>query len=383
MIKLLHLITGLGRGGAEGTLVRLVTRMDRARFTNVVVSLGDEGVFGEELRRAGVDVRALGISGPGTAFAGYSALKRILCDAAPDVVQSWLYHADLMAALAVPRAVTLAWNLRNSDLSPSGRLSWRVLAYILARLSARPNVIVTNARANIAEHIVAGYRPRQTRVIPNGVDAQAFRPGALSADEARASFGLPQKAFLIGMPARFDSFKDHATFLAAARVLKRQVPSVRFVLAGTGTTWDNAVLAKQVRDQELSDSVHLLGDVVEMPSLYSALDLVTLTSSHGEGFPNVIAEAMASAKPVVATDVGDVREMIGDPEGVVAPRSPQAVAVAWLAVYTRSSEERLVLGERLRRRAVTSFSIEAATKAYEDLYEELVATHSNPQADAT
>lgn len=377
MITVLHLITGLGRGGAEGALVRLVTRMDRQRFTNVVVSLRDGGVWAETLRARGIELRSLGMSGPIDAISGFSKLKRILREVRPDIVQSWLYHADLMAALAAPSHMPLVWNLRNSDLSESHRASWRVLVALLARLSSRPDVIVANAEPNIAAHLARGYRPRRTLVIPNGVDTSAFAPLSVSQEEARARLGLPVAAFLVGMPARYDDFKDHATFARAAAMFKLQAPEAQFVLAGSGMTAGASGMSKLINDSGVAPVTHLLGEIEDMRTLYGALDLVTLTSSHGEGFPNVVAEAMACARPVVATTVGDTRAMIADDALLAPPRAPQALAAAWKAVYDLSPEQRAQLGMRLRQRAETNFSIDAATRAYEELYAGLVGRTLN------
>lgn len=371
MITIAHVITGLDRGGAEGVLARLVTSMDHAKFRNLVISLRDDGVWGGKLRAEGIEVHCLGIRDLFGMLAGRAKLKRLVQAAAPDVVQGWLYHGDLLATLATPPSTALAWNLRNSDLAASGRTSWRVLVALLSRLSTRPDVVIANAQANLNAHIERGYRPRRTHVIPNGVDTESFKLGACSRASARERFGLPDQAFLIGMPARYDGFKDHRTFLAAAALLSQTGLNVEFALAGTDIGEANATLVRLVDEAGLREGVHLLGETDDMPALYAAFDMVTLTSSHGEGFPNVVAEAMASGKPIVATDVGDVRQMIEDASLITPPRAPDALAKAWRAIVELGPDGRAALGARLRAHAEASFGMDAATHAYEALYADL------------
>lgn len=366
MIIVLHLITGLGRGGAEGALARLVLGMDRTRFHSVVVSLRAGGAWAAPLGAAGIEVRSLDMDSPLDLPRARKRLRRIVAEIRPNIVESWLYHADLMAALTSGGA-RLAWNLRNSDLSQSRRLSWRILVMLLARFSRRPDVIISNSRAGLDAHLRRGYQPRRALVIPNGIDTRFFRPGNRAA--ARALLGLPPEGFLVGMPARLEGFKDHATFLAAATLLARTNPDAGFVLAGTGATLGNVALSSG----GLGRRLHLLGEIANMPEFYAAVDLVTLTSSHGEGFPNVIGEAMACARPVVATDVGDVRALVGDAGQVVPPCAPQALADAWAEIARLNNEARAAVGARGLAHIERNFTLDTAIAAYQELYEELAS----------
>jgi len=364
VITILHLITDLGRGGAQNALSRLVLGMDRAQFRSVVVSLKPGGPWTEVLRQAGVEVRDIGFERANDVFRAHTELQRILRQVEPNIVQSWLYHADLMATLARPHrfGASLGWNLRNSDLSESRRLDWRCLVALLAALSRTPRFVVSNSQSGIEAHLRMGYRPQRIELIPNGIDTQVFRPDLTNRAEARALFGLPQDKFLIGMVARYDDFKDHRTFAQAASLQ----PGAHFVLAGAGT--DSAELKRLVSGFGLAARLSALGDVGQIATLYQAFDIATLTSSHGEGFPNAVAEAMACGLPVVATDVGATRDIVGDAGIVVQRGAPADLAKAWAQLGALAHIDRAEMGRRARERIATRYGLTTVIKAYEALY---------------
>ncbi len=369
MITVLHVITGLSRGGAEGALSRLVQAMNREEFRSVVVSLRDLGAWGPKLRAAGITVHALDAERWSDGFAALRKLQRIARELQPHIVQSWLYHADLMATLARPRTARLAWNIRNSDLSQARR--WRALVATLATLSRAPDVVVANANSGLHAHLDAGYRPRRSIVIPNGVDTDEFKPNPAARVAARRAFGLPETSFIIGMPARADAAKDHATFFAAAAAVLGVRADATFAIAGVGANPRNASLKEAARSVGLDGRIAMLDEVDDMPALYAALDVVALTSVRGEGFPNVVAEAMACGLPVVATDDGDVRRIVGDAGHVVPRGDVPAVAKAMKQCIAAPPEARSALGARARARIEANFSLAAATAAYQQLYREL------------
>jgi glycosyltransferase involved in cell wall biosynthesis len=375
MITVLHVITGLREAGAEQALARLVIGLDRSRFRCVVAVLRDGGPWRGALEAAGIEVIPLALNKTSDSLIGLQRLVGAWRRVRPQVVQSWLYHADLLATLAsnLAPSARLVWTLRNSDLSGSARSDWNILTASLASLSRRPDVIVSNSHAGLAAHRALGYRPRDACVIPNGVDLDVFRPA--SAEErsaARARLGLPSEPFIIGMAARYDPAKRHADFLAAARIAKDSGFGGLFVLAGRGVDASNDALVQAIASAGLSEGVRLIGTQSDMPAFYAALDLATLTSIRGEGFPNVIAEAMACALPVVATDSGDER-VITRNVGTVVPAGARAdIADAWLRIAALTQSERAELGASARARIAKAYPLAASIRAYEQLYEELV-----------
>jgi len=222
--SIVHLITGLGVGGAERVLVRLASALPRDRFDTLVVSMLEEGPLAAPLRDAGIDVRTLGMAPGRPSVRALRQLVRLLRERRPDVLQTWLYHADLMglAAAALSGVGTVLWNIRASDLDLShSRVQSRWTRWACARLSARPRAVVVNADAGRVWHEALGYRPREWVVIPNGVDVSAFRPDPAAREAVRAELGISSDAPVVGLIARWDPAKDHGTFLAAAA---RKVP---------------------------------------------------------------------------------------------------------------------------------------------------------------
>ncbi|MDA8232969.1 MAG: glycosyltransferase [Magnetospirillum sp.] len=371
MIVVGHLITGLGSGGAERMLTRVAGMSDRNRFRHVVVSLTDEGFFGPVLRTAGIAVHSLGLRrglpNPATLFRLVALLRR----EKPDVLMTWLYHADFLGTLAAPLAgvPSLVWNLRCSDmdLRRYSRQSALVVK-ALARLSRVPDVVLANSRAGIAAHRALGYTPRRWEMIPNGLDLAEFTPDPDARSGFRQQLGLAPDDVVVGMVGRFDPMKDHATFLGALAAASRCRPRVRGLLVGRGTEPGEAALDALVGESGLGDRLMRLGERRDIPKILPAFDVLVSASAFGEGFPNVVAEAMACGVPAVVTDVGDSREVVGDAGFVVPPRSPERLAGALDRVLALPRDSLRALGETARNRAVERFSLAQVVDRYEALF---------------
>jgi glycosyltransferase involved in cell wall biosynthesis len=371
MIRVLHLITTLEVGGAETSLVRLVTRLDPSRFSCAVVALAGPATLARELDAAGIETHTVSDArgvGPG-ALRRLAALVRRF---RPDVLQTWLYHADLLG-LAVGRALrvpSIGWNVRCADLESRDHprsLFW--LRSLLARLSARPDFVVVNSEAGRSAHEGIGYRPRRWARIPNGIDTEAFAPSAEARHAVRGELGIPPNAPVVGLVARYHPMKDHATFVAACAEVRRHCPELRVLMAGRGVDDGNRVLGAALAAHGLSACTRLLGEVTRPAGLLAALD-VSVSSSYGEAFPNIVAEAMATGVPVVATDAGDSALIVGECGSVVPARDPAALAHAVGRVLSMPPEARRALGCGGRERIVREFSMAAAVARYETLYEE-------------
>jgi glycosyltransferase involved in cell wall biosynthesis len=373
MITIVHLITGLETGGAERVLSDLVALTDRDRFRSVVVSIRNPGKMASAIVRAGVELRTLGIRrgmpNPRRLF----RLDRLLREVRPEILQTWLYHADFLGLLArqLGRLPHLVWNVRCSDASllPADIALRRLLAWC----SRMPDAVVVNSRAGRRFHERIGYRPRRWEYVPNGFDTNEFRPDPEARGHIRTGVGIADETIMIGLPARYHPMKDHDTFLDAAAILVTIRPEVRFALLGAGIEPANRALAKALAGRGLSDRVLLLGERDDMAGIYAAFDIATLSSAFGEGFPNVLGEAMASALPCVATDSGDAAELLGRTGIVVQPRDPQALAAAWRKLIDAGAEGRRLLGNEARERIAGEYGIGTVVARYEALYSDIVA----------
>lgn len=371
-IRVTHLVTDLAPGGAEFFLQRLVTaQQDDIRHR--VISLTSEGELGPEIRAAGVEVEALSL----TRFAGapraLTRLLRILREDTPEVLMTWLYHADFLgtvAALLGPRT-KLVWNIRcaDMDLSKYGRVS-RMLPHVLARMSRRPAAVVANSEAGRQIHERYGYGPRRWEILPNGFDMQTFRPDPARRAQMRSTLGIDQNAPVVGLFARFDPMKDHATFLSAAELVAKARPDVLFLLAGRGT--DSAAFNRLIGHREaLRTRLILLGERRDMPTLLAGTD-IAVCSSLTEGFPNTIGEAMASGVPCVSTEVGDAATLIGNTGGLVPKADPYALARKLQDLLDVTPEARATLGAAARQRIEARFSLQAIVTGYRELFADLV-----------
>jgi glycosyltransferase involved in cell wall biosynthesis len=364
MLTILHLITGLDTGGAERMLFQLATRTDRTRFRTVVVSMTDRGTIGPLIEAAGIPVQALGMRRWLPDPRGILRLAAILRALSPDIVQTWLHHADLfgLIMLRLGRVRHLLWALHSSDMQESA-----LVRRLLVRGSARPDAVVTVSRFGQRFHTELGYRPRRWVYIPNGFDTVSLHPDEAARRRGRALLGIADSEIAILLPARHHPMKDHANFFAAAARLAASEPNARFVLAGTGSD----ALGDPIAAHGLAGRVLPIGHRTDLDGLYPAFDIVTLSSAYGEAFPMVLGEAMACGVPCVATDVGDTALLIGDAGTVVPARDPGALAEGWRGIIALAPEERRALGVKARAHIVANYDLERIVPRFEALYREI------------
>lgn len=362
-----HLITGLDVGGAETMLARLVARSDRHSFRHRVISMRAPGDMATVIRAAGVPVESLdirsGIPDPRAAL----KLRRLLSQDTPDILQSWMYHANLLASTARPaKRVPVIWNMRAVPDVDYGRQVAMIDA-TLSRLARVPAAIVVNSEYGRDYMAGRGYAGARWKVIPNGFDTVDFRPDADARRRVRSAWGVSEDQTLIGLVARIDPVKDHATFLEAARLLADHDSNTRFVCVGSGNAHLEAHLREVAMGKGIGDRVIWAGARKDIATVNCAFDIATCCSV-SESFPNVVGEAMACGVPCVVTDVGDSAMLVGDTGTVVQPRSPSALASAWLAMIAGGKVVRANLGGRARERIQSDFSLDRVVADYEDLY---------------
>jgi glycosyltransferase involved in cell wall biosynthesis len=372
MIRVVHVITGLEPGGAEHQLVNVASRLDRSRYEPVVISLTGRGPLTEPLEAAGVPVHGLRVRDP----IGFARLARVLRRERPDLVETWLYKADLIgssATIAVTRA-PLLWSIHQTELQPEPGLRSNVWA---AKAGARlsrwlPTLILCVSPEAADAHAAMGYRRDKLRVVPNGFDVDRFRPDDGARVALRRELGWDETTPIVGLVARFDPQKDHRTFLAAASRVAAELPQARFVLCGRGITTDNRGLVDLIEANELGQRVRLLGTRDDMPRVTAALDVAVSSSAFGEAFSIAIGEAMAAGVPCVVTASGNAAELVGDAGRVVPVRDAGALGAGMLDVLRLSQDERRALGARGRATIVERYSLDSVVRRYESTYDEVL-----------
>jgi glycosyltransferase involved in cell wall biosynthesis len=371
VIRVTHIIAGLAPDGAEKMLHRLIAGMDSTRFESEVISLTDLGPMARQIEACGARARALGMK-RGSANPFYLLrLAGWLRKSQPQVIQTWMYHADLVGGIAARLAglSSVVWNIRHSELHPeTDKRSTLWTARACARLSRRlPKRIVCCSEASRKFHADMGYAPDRMQVIPNGFDLNRFQSDPRQRVQTREALGIPQSAPVIGLIARKHAVKDHRNFMQAAGLLHRELPEVHFVLCGEGITSQDPELAAWAESAGIQGVCHLLGQREDIPQILNALDVAT-SSSSGEAFPNAVAEAMSCGIPCVVTDVGDSRFIVGETGRVVPPRVPAALAEGWSQLLGAGPDVRRRLGLAARERVEQNFGMAALVKQYQDLY---------------
>lgn len=366
MKTVLHIITGLGDGGAEAVLYRLVSNATESR--HAVISLTDAGKYGPLLVAAGIPVTCLNMPRGRITAAGLWRLWRSIRQTRPDVVQTWMYHADLLGGLAARLAGVrnICWGIHHTTLDPGHSARSTILvAKACARLSRLvPHRIICCAEKSRAIHAALGYDAARMTVVPNGYDLSVFQLDPRAGAALRADLGLAPQAPVLGFVARFDPLKDHGTLLAALILLREQGLRPTCLLVGTGMAADNAALSRMLATAGLGEQIRLLGRRSDIPAVMSALDLHVM-SSNSEAFPNVLAEAMACGTPCVSTDVGDAAAILGVTGRIVPPRDPAALAAAIAGMLALRDGPDWQAQRRIARQHVAEhFSLERMVENY-------------------
>lgn len=359
-------------------LLKLVSQLNPENYIAQVVSLSGDGPLGEAFRATGLRLDC--ISSPLGLYDPVRLLKLavVLRKFNPDIIQGWMYHGNTAASLACyfgGLRAPVFWNVRGSnavsdDVRLLGRLNHRLSTY----LSAGTRWIVNNSLASALQHEAKlGYPADKRVVIPNGFNAQLFKPDEFRRTSMRQALAISSSAIIVGYVGRDHIDKDVSNFMAAARSIAESgwiTSEIVFVLAGQSLVdgcryWEDL-------DEACRKRFRFLGVVDQVADLLPAFDILVL-SSRRENFPNTLGESMCCAVPVVATNVGDCEFLVGDAALIVPPESPEAIRAALLRLIDMGVNERTRLGLKLRQRAIEKFSLDEIVARYQQLYESAVS----------
>ncbi len=363
MIRLCFLIRQLNLGGAQRQLLTLAAGLDCQQFEITLLTFYSGGLLRAQLDDlAQVKYLSLNKERRWELLSFMLRLGRALRHARPQILHSYLGVSNVLAVLLKPflRHVRIVWGVRASNMDWS-RYPWheRIVFQLQRWLARWADLIIINSNAGFDFLRSEGFPTKKIVVIPNGIDTHRFAPNAAARQRVRNEWRVREHEFLIGLVARLDPMKDHSTFLRAAALLANENEFVRFICIGAGADADLRALQMLTRTLQLHDRVQWSAGREDMPAAYNALDLLTSTSLFGEGFSNVIGEAMACGVPCVVTNVGDSAEIVGATGAVIAPNEARALAAAWQALINESSEQRRARGAQARQRIVKHFSTEA------------------------
>lgn len=374
---IVHVITGLNRGGAENALFRLLSQGPHPAQTRVV-SLTGAGIFQEQLESLGVTVTCLemrpGLPSP---FKWWK-LVRLLREWRPQLVQTWMYHADLLGGLAASVAgVPVCWGIRNSDLSHNrNKKSTLIVARICACISSKVPALAISCSARAAAiHRSFGYAV-PFEVVPNGLSVEAWKPHPEQRHHVREELGFSDASFVFAHAGRNDPQKDHAGLALAFNRVLVDCPRARLLLCGTGMEPQTPYFRALPFSDEARKAVLAIGPRDDLPLLWQAADAFVL-SSLGEAFPNAVAEAMACGLPCVVTDVGDAAEIVSDTGLIVPPGDPDALAEAMGILCAMPDVERRRLGAAARQRILDHFTLDRMVAGFGRVWSGLIAEGSS------
>lgn len=368
-------ITGLNANGAETMLLKLLERINRDRFSPFVISLTTMGGIGPKIQQLGIPVEALGIQSILGVPKAFLCLLMRFKELKPDFVHTWMYHADLLGGLAAWLAgiKAITWGIVHSNLSsdlnkPSTLRIVRVCAFLSRWIPAR---ILSCSEVARRIHVDYGYVENRFVVLPLGFDLNRFKPNSSARKIIRSELGIGNEIPLIGLVGRYDPQKNHKGFINACSMVNDKFPEAHFLLAGYGVDYENIHLVDDINNAGIKGRVHLLGVRDDIPNVMASLDILA-SSSFGEGFPNVLGEAMASGVICVVTDVGDSAYVIGDTGRIVKSGDMRGLADSVIELLESDKVHIAMLRESARKRVVSKFEIGMIVQQYEEFYEKLI-----------
>ena len=374
-MKVLHIIIGLNIGGAEMMLKRLVeSHLDNRAYCHVVVSLTDMGTLGPQFQSMGVEVQALGMRSALDIPIVLWRLVRLIRSMQPDIVQTWMYHADLLGGLAARLAGNrrVIWGIRTTDVRAGGSFATLFVRWLCARLSYWvPQMIVCAAEASRRSHIAVGYDATKMVVVPNGYDFTWLKASIAECKSLREQCGINPNEVVLGSLGRFHADKDQENFVRAAGLLAPQYPQLRFFMMGRGLDSDNVPLVDWIAKTGCKERFILLGERKDVPQCLAAMDIFCL-HSRTEGFPNVLAEAMALGLPCITTDVGDAAMLLANTGVVVSSGDSAALAQGVGQLLALNQAGRRTLGMKAKARVEAEFSMARARERFEEIYRQVL-----------
>lgn len=341
MKRTVHIINSLEIGGAERMLQKLVSA--EGFRDQEIFSMLEKGRIGGEIESTGHKVTALHLRK--NLFS-----LRALFRADPDVIVAWMYHSGLLAAfykILRPR-VKLIWNIRHSlhDLRKEKR-GTRIVILLLSRLRFLADAVIFNSHVALEQHRLLIAENARALVVPNGFEPERFKPSASG------------RTHTIGIFARFHPMKGHAFFLEAFSVIKEEFPAVKIRLVGEGLTVQNDRLTKLISALGLTERVILAGASENMVGQYEEIDYLVIPSLWGEGFPNVLGEAMLMEKECLVSDIGDSARILNKPGLVFEAGNREDLVEKLRKLLSLSDGELRERGRENRRRIMSNFSLSA------------------------
>ncbi|MEW6451037.1 MAG: glycosyltransferase [Pseudomonadota bacterium] len=373
-MKIVLFIRSLAVGGSQRQLVTLAKQLAHHSHEVAVVVLYGGAPMESELAGSGVRLVSIDKAGRWDILGPLLRLRKVLHAERPDIIYSFQPTQTVLSALFAGsggRCGRLVFGIRAAYMhTPS--YDWATwLSYRLeTSLSRRAAAIVSNSYAGGAEAVERGMAAERVFVIPNGIDTDRLQPDAQAGRSFRKTWNIPPEAFVVGMVARLDPMKDHETFLSAAARFVVEHSDAIVVCVGDGPQHYRRQLEQRAISLGLADHIRWVGESKDVLGAYNAFDIATLSSAFGEGFPNVVAEAMACGVPIVVTDCGDAGLIVGNIGEAVPSRQPDSLYAAWSKLRQRMARDSSI-GATGREAIVADYSVIEMVRRTELLFSAL------------
>jgi glycosyltransferase involved in cell wall biosynthesis len=368
-MRILHIITALGNGGAENTLYK-ICKYDNAN-EHIVISLKGPGKYYRLLKKLGINVYFLNIKF--YSFYKFFFLLRLIYFLKPNIVQTWLIHADFIGGIAAKLIgiKNIIWNIRYTKIKlGKSKFTSVMLVRILSYLSFFiPRYIVVVSKKSKKIYKTEGYDKKKFIYIPNGYDFSILKPNKFERKKFRDQIKIKKKTLLIGNVARYDPKKDHFNLLKALSLLKFKKNNFFCILVGPGVNKNNIELNSLIKNLNLSNKVKLLDQKNNISQIMNGIDIYVQSSSYGEGFPNVVAESMSCGTPCIVTDVGDAPYIVDKIGWVVPPNDETKLAKSIESAFVQfGSKKWNKRSEDARKRIIQKFNIKKMISSYNRLW---------------
>tara|TARA_B100001250_G_C19805944_1_gene793292 strand:+ start:1699 stop:2817 length:1119 start_codon:yes stop_codon:yes gene_type:complete len=371
-MRIIHIITGLHIGGAERMLEKLLIQEIDSKNT-LIISLSSIGEIGANLEKLGYDLVAIDLKkNLFSLIKGFFKIRRYIRAFKPNIVQTWLYHSNLIGSLAsLFLNINVVWNLRGTSI-PQGFFSMtNFVIIVLSFLSYfMPKKIICCGASVKEAHRKMGFSDKKMIVIPNGYDFKNFKKNDAAGLKIRQKYNVKESDILIGSVGRFDPLKDHDNFIQACAMIRKHNKDIEFIIIGRDINSKNNALMSILIKHNMDDDIILIDEQKSLNSFYSAMDIFCLHSL-SEGFPNVLVEAMANSLPCVSTDAGEAEIILNNSEYTVRVNNPIDLSKKLLSVAELSVEKRKQLGFNNSSRVKNKYDIRKIKKIYFDLYKQL------------
>jgi len=362
-MKIVHIVTGLGDGGAEHTLFKICKHDIKNK--HIVISFKKYGKYFSLLNKLGIKVYCLNASF--FSIHKFFFLIKLLQSLKPDIVQTWLVHADFIGSIAARLAgiKKILWNVRYSNIEiDKSKLTTILIIKVLAKLSyIIPEIIVIVSKKAKKIYENKGYDKRKLKFIPNGYDLSNLKGNKDQKIDFQKKIKIKKRIPLIGYVARYDPLKDHLNLLNALSLIRLKGKDFFCILVGSNIN-KNKILINEIKKLKLNNCIRLLGPMNNISKIMNLLDIHVLSSA-SEGFPNVVAEAMAHKTLCVVTNVGDSSYIVGKTGWVVPPNDSvklaKAIKIALNEIGTKNWNKKCNLA---RERIKQKFSIDKMIKSY-------------------